>query len=175
MSCSVGGCDGRVVAKGLCDKHRIRLKVHGSVDANLRPQDWGARTSHPDYKLWHGMVRRCSSPKHKNYVNYGARGIKVCDRWQDFWAFLSDMGPRPSPLHSVDRIDCNGNYEPSNCRWATPKEQSRNRRNGVITAETAEEIKRRSRSGERAGDISRSMSIDYDHVRNVVIGNSWKD
>jgi hypothetical protein len=75
------------------------------------------------------MIARCTNPKHKNFVDYGARGIRVCDSWlHSFTAFLADLGPKPTALHTLDRTDVNGNYEPSNCRWATRAEQSRNQR-----------------------------------------------
>lgn len=80
------------------------------------------------YQVWASMIRRCHSPTAKAYSSYGGRGIHVCDRWRDsFEAFVADMGPRPTG-HSVERINNNGNYEPSNCRWATNKEQSLNKR-----------------------------------------------
>lgn len=77
------------------------------------------------------MLSRCSGPKNSQFKNYGGRGVHVCDRWRDFAAFLSDMGLPPDGL-SIDRIDNNRGYEPSNCRWATTKEQARNKRTNVF-------------------------------------------
>ena len=75
------------------------------------------------------MLRRCSYPSHNKYSYYGALGIRVCDRWLDFDAFVADVGPRPSPKHSIDRYpDPYGNYEPGNTRWADPYQQANNRR-----------------------------------------------
>jgi hypothetical protein len=84
-----------------------------------------------EYSSWAGMRQRCLNPKHKNYKNYGGRGIRVCDRWNSFTAFLSDMGLCP-PEQSLDRINNEGNYEPSNCRWATRKQQNRNYRRNIV-------------------------------------------
>ena len=87
------------------------------------------------YGIWRGIHRRCLQKDNAGYPQYGGRGIKLCQRWQGksgFMNFVSDMGPRPTPKHSVERIDNNGNYEPGNCKWATSKEQQRNRRGNRI-------------------------------------------
>jgi hypothetical protein len=80
------------------------------------------------------MMTRCRNPKCSQFKNYGARGITVCERWREFINFYTDMGPKPTPSHSLDRIDPNGMYEPTNCRWATPTEQSENKRDTVRVA-----------------------------------------
>lgn len=82
------------------------------------------------YAVWAAMHDRCKRPTVRNYPNYGGRGIKVCERWSEFVAFRDDMGPRP-PGGTLERNDTDGNYEPSNCRWATNKEQQSNRRDNV--------------------------------------------
>lgn len=84
----------------------------------------------PEYRVWAGMISRCENHNSTGFKNYGGRGIRVCPQWRESFAvFLSDIGPRPSAKHSIDRFpDNDGDYKPSNCRWATSAQQAANKR-----------------------------------------------
>lgn len=94
------------------------------------PKDTKCKTQ--EYKIWKEMRQRCYNPNRPQYKDYGGRGIRVCERWNDYDNFISDMGPRPGPEYSIDRIDVNEDYTPENCRWATKTEQNNNKRNNRL-------------------------------------------
>lgn len=99
------------------------------------------RSKTPEYRAWQKMKERCLKPSDKRYADYGGRGISVCPEWHsDFAAFYASVGTRPSPRHSLDRIDNDKGYEPGNCRWALPREQMTNRRMTRFVEVDGEEV-----------------------------------
>lgn len=119
------------------------LQAEKAVELGRRCLTTHGLCDRPESVIWHGLTSRCFSPNNAAFDRYGGRGITVCERWRGpygFANFLSDMGPRPSPAHSIERIDNNGNYEPTNCVWATSVQQGRNKRNNHVIEYNGESL-----------------------------------
>lgn len=129
---------------------------------------------HALYGTWANMRNRCNNSKNKDYHRYGERDIKVCKRWDNFALFLADMGEKPSPQHTLDRIDNNGNYEPNNCRWATHQEQIHNSRAAKLTPQKAKEIRQLYATGTVDQKVIGSFfNINQSNVSRVVNSRTW--
>lgn len=133
---------------------------------------------HPLYSVWSGMLIRCYAKNSQSYRLYGARGIQVCESWKNsFKNFVSDMGERPDGT-SLDRINNDGNYEPSNCRWATPIQQAYNTRR-VKFRDLAEQIRNEFRSGARQVDLAKKYETSCPVIHQIVhygtySGDKWR-
>ena len=165
-------CGGAVVAFG----GNLRKGQTQSCGCLRSEQLLTALTTHgmtdtPTYKAWAGMRTRCYT-KGPDYKDYGARGVLVCDAWlNSFEAFYKDMGFKPDNC-SIDRIDNDGNYEPSNCRWATLEEQAQNKRNTVLTPDLVRMIRSSDRSG---AELAREIGTSKEVVNNARQRRTWKN
>ena len=149
-------------SKDSCTLHWQRIKRNGSL--NLKIAYNGPRKDYPrEYKTWDGMRQRCLQPSCPLYKNYGGRGITICERWQGadgFENFIADMGPKPGPKYSIDRIDVDGDYCPENCRWATPVEQACNKRSSLpVPGVDFDKRNNKWRARYRANGIQKSASF----------------
>lgn len=142
-------------------------RKHGHASGNRRTRE---------YRSWCSMITRCYNVASPNYYRYGARGIRVCERWRhDFGAFLADMGPRPVGL-TLDRINTDGQYEPGNCRWASPTTQIRTRtkRGRVLTYEGVDAIRQAKGSGS-SRVVGRAHGVSHVTVQMIWRGEIWQD
>ena len=127
-------CGKRVVVEGKSLRHNMTKScgcLHSSALGDASRTH--GLTGSDEYKIWCGIKRRCYNTNEHCYPRYGGRGIKMANTWRhDFLSFYADMGKRPSPIHSIERIDTNGNYEPNNCIWITMAEQAKNKRSNIV-------------------------------------------
>ncbi|MDW3922226.1 hypothetical protein QI261_00675 [Staphylococcus saprophyticus] len=128
-------CDcGNTTIVPLASLKNNRVKSCGCLNSEIQSKfmkeynNKHGKSNTAEYRVWKGMRERCNNPKHKQYKDYGGRGIKVCERWNNFSVFLEDMGEKPTKKHQIDRTNNDGNYEPNNCRWVTPSENALNKR-----------------------------------------------
>ena len=128
----------------------------------------------PTYYSWQAMLSRCRYPQRDTENKHVGRGISVCSRWQSFEAFLADMGERPEGT-TLDRIDNDGDYEPGNCRWATPTEQARNRRNTRLSYSQAVEVAIARHLGVPGKKIAADYGVSESLPREIAKGRTWKD
>lgn len=138
-----------------------RNKRHGAASART-----------PTYSSWKAMRTRCLDENADAFARYGGQGIRICDRWSLFENFLADMGERPGGT-SLDRINGNGHYEPSNCRWATNRTQTRNRKNTVLSAHRAQQIRWLCGLGLPQVDAARRLGVSTSLVNLVVKNKIW--
>ena len=167
-------CGASVVVAGAALRRGDTRSCGCGAPPRMDPRRKGAAKA-PERRAWSAMWTRCRNRRCRSFPNYGGRGITVCARWAEFSAFLADMGPRPSPNHSLDRINVNGNYEPGNCRWATYTEQQRNRRDNVFTVEIVREIRRRMDQGESHIAIAAELGRRSSSVLDIKLRRVWVD
>jgi hypothetical protein len=127
------------------------------------------------YKIWAGMIQRCTNPKRLAFKYYGERGIGVCDRWKEFSHFFEDMGHPPSEKYSLERIDNDKSYEPTNCKWATAEVQSRNSRNCKLKADQVARIRLDIYEGQTIASTARKFKVSESLVRAIKNNEVWNE
>ena len=129
-----------------------------------------------EYKAWQSMKARCYNPLHKNFNSYGGRNIKVCDRWLDsFENFLEDMKYKPSPNHTLGRINPNGDYDPVNCQWQTWIKQGRHRANNKLKLSQAREIRMLYNRGYTQKELAEEFEISQGMISGIINKRYWKE
>lgn len=147
----------------------LSLALKGNTNC-LRHGESSRTHRSPEYTAWQNMRARCLRPAHPKYADYGGRGITIDPRWDSFEAFLADIGRRPGPDYSLDRIDNDGCYGPGNLRWATRPEQQRNRRPVRLDPEAVEVIRS---SSETVTALAHRLGVDRKTIRSARDGVSW--
>lgn len=127
------------------------------------------------YKIWAGMIQRCTNPNRQAYKHYGSRGISVCERWMTFENFFKDMGHPTSDAHTLERKNNELGYSPDNCEWATMLVQSRNSRNCKLKIEQVVLIRSKINSGESIASVSRNFCVSESLIRAIKNNEVWNE
>lgn len=153
-----------LVSKNIQSCGCLHKETVGAMSVNVNTTHGMSYSS--EYRTWRAMINRCTNSNDQAYDDYGGRGITICDRWlNSFEAFYEDMGLRPSSDHTLDRREVNGNYDKSNCRWATPTEQANNKRNNVFYTHSG--------VTKTISEWSREYRIDYGKLYKRLIRDKW--
>lgn len=183
--CCVDGCENPIRCKSMCKTHYSRMLRNGTTDALPRSGNKNkgplhnryahGKTGSRAYKSWSNMISRCENPKNKSYKDWGARGIKVCDKWRSsFQRFLDDMG-EPGHGMTLERLDVDGNYEPRNCVWASRLDQARNRNYCKLDMSSATQMRKMRAEGFTLEALSREYGVSISHAKRVCDGECWAD
>ena len=163
-------CDGKIVTVAGGNLKNGHTRSCGCLNDEKRSERklQHGMSDTPLYETWLSRLRRCYVANCPTYHDYGARGIKVCERWHDFSLFYNDVSKMPhfgEPGYSLDRVDNDGDYEPSNCRWATNKEQSNNRRSNIVIKYCGKEQTLKQWADE--------LGLNYEKTRKRIRDRNW--
>jgi len=173
--CKVEGCDNKYYGLGFCNKHWQRFKKYGDP-LYVKMRRHGLRHT-PEYKVWDSMIQRCTNKNHTAYHRYGGRGICVWNRWvNSFQTFYEEMGPKPFPKATIDRINNDGNYEPNNCEWVSQLENSRHTSTTHLTMSKAREIRLKYKKGDiTQKELGSMYGVNRLVIHCVVNNKTWRE
>ena len=177
MTCAVLGCAKKLGHRTeYCEAHYYRLRRTGRTGSGVvRPHEKHGAISTAEYRAWAAMHNRCKNQNNRVFKYYGGRGLRVCLKWGLFVNFLKDVGPRPGPGYSLDRINNDKGYSKKNCRWATTKTQARNRRSIKLSFLVAQEIRRRLMAGEKQKPLAVFFNVDPSIISEIKLKKIWVD
>lgn len=168
------GCGEPVTADTKLKRERRYLSGHNSrVSHPMAGKGRHNMEGTPTYSSWSGMLDRCCNPNNRHWHRYGGRGIRVCAEWFDFAVFLKDMGVRPAGM-TIERVDNDGNYEPTNCQWATYTTQARNRSNTKLTRADVHLIRSAPLSVPNR-DLAAQLNVSTSTIYDIRTGRRWAD